>query len=162
MARPRCLKWSATPETIAAFAGAFGNLADVYEHKHMYAQATNGLRQTAILIGDPESGRAIQRVYGCSGCPAAIHEELNRELQRVSAGHYVSPTGIAGLYAAQGDAARAFESLENGYEEHSSGMQFLGVSSDFDLIRSNPQYQYWLGVLALPAAIARRAKSASS
>jgi len=74
----------------------------------MYAEAVNALQQTAILIGDPESGRAIQRVYARSGYPAVIHEELNRELQRVSAGHYVSPTGIAGLYAAPGDTGARF------------------------------------------------------
>jgi hypothetical protein len=83
------------PEIITAFADRLWKLGRRLRPKHMYVEAVNALQQTAILIGDPESGRAIQRVYVRSGYTAVIHEELNRELQRVSAEHYVSPTGIA-------------------------------------------------------------------
>ena len=132
------------------FAGAFGNLADVYEHKHMYAKAVNALQRKWNLDGDPEFAATIARLYARSGYRAVIREGLNRELQQSSAGHYVNPTGVAESYAALGDESHAFEWLRKGYEEHSSGMPFLAVSLCFDSIRANPQYQYWLGVLALP------------
>jgi Flp pilus assembly protein TadD len=133
-----------------SFAGAFGNLAYVYGQKHMYAEALKALKQKATLMGEGESARALDRVYERSGYPAVIREELKSELRRHSAGHYVNPTGVAGLYAAVGDNSHAFEWLQKAYEEHSSGMQFLAVSSDFGSIKSSPQYQYWLGILALP------------
>jgi TolB-like protein/DNA-binding winged helix-turn-helix (wHTH) protein/Tfp pilus assembly protein PilF len=133
-----------------SFPGAFGNLADVYEQKHLYAEALQALKQKANLTGDPGSARTLDRAYSRSGYRSVIREQLDSELQRRSAGHYVNPTGVAGLYAELGDQSHAFEWLQKAYEEHSSGMQFLAVSSEFDSIRSGPQYQYWLGVLALP------------
>ncbi len=133
-----------------SFPGAFGNMAEVYESKHMYAEALQALKHKANLIGDPESARMLDKVYARSGWSAVTREELNSELQRQSSGRYVNPTGVAGLYAELGDNSHAFEWLQRAYEEHSSGMQFLAVSSEFDSLRSSPQYQYWLGVLALP------------
>jgi hypothetical protein len=50
-----------------------------------------------------------------------------------------------------GDEAHALEWIEKGYEERSSGMQYLAIDPQFDAIRSNPKYQYWLGVLNLSA-----------
>ena len=133
-----------------SFPGAFGNIAEVYERKHMYAEALQALKHKANLIGDPESARTLDKVYARSGWSAVTREELNGELQRRSKGHYVNPTGVAGFYAELGDNSHAFEWLQRAYEEHSSGMQFLAVSSEFGPIRSSLQYKYWLGVLALP------------
>ena len=143
-------EYSRVIELDPSFPGAFGNMAEVYESKHMYAEALQALKHKANLIGDPESDRTLDKVYARSGWSAVTREELNGELQRRSKGHYVNPTGVAGFYAELGDNSHAFEWLQRAYEEHSSGMQFLAVSSEFDSVRSSPQYQYWLGVLALP------------
>jgi hypothetical protein len=32
-------------------------------------------------------------------------------------------------------------------------MEYLSIDPEFDFIRSNPKYQYWLGVLGLPASV---------
>jgi hypothetical protein len=39
------LEMVGNPETIAAFAGAFGNLADVYQHKHMVPSLWNSTQK---------------------------------------------------------------------------------------------------------------------
>jgi hypothetical protein len=63
---------------------------------------------------------------------------------------YVNPVGMAEVYAQLGDPRQALEWLEKGYEARSSGMQYLAVSRDFDGIRSDPGFRYWLNVLNLP------------
>jgi hypothetical protein len=82
-----------------------------------------------------------------------IREGLNRMLQNVTKGQYADPVGIAECYAELGDAPHAFQWLQKGYEEHSSSMQFLMVTQGFDSIRSSPQFQYWRGVVGLPASV---------
>jgi hypothetical protein len=78
-----------------------------------------------------------------------IREELSRVLQERASGQYADPMTIAGYYAELGDTPPAFQWLHKGYEERSSGMQFLGIAPDFDSLRSSAQFQYWLGVVGL-------------
>jgi TolB-like protein/DNA-binding winged helix-turn-helix (wHTH) protein/Tfp pilus assembly protein PilF len=133
-----------------SFFGAYGNLAAVYEQKHMYPDAMNMLQQKWNLYGDPRFAQVVQRAYLSSGYSAALREQLKRYLQQSANGRYVDPIGIAAHYAALGDQPKALEWLQRGYEAHSSSMQFLAVSPDFDSIRKTPQFQYWLTVLGLP------------
>ena len=82
-----------------------------------------------------------------------LRRELNKDLQDRAQGKYASPVGIAACYSTLGDEERALEWLQRGYEEHSSGMQYLAVDMEFNSFRSNPKYLYWLDVLGLPYAV---------
>jgi len=134
------------------FAGAYGNLADVYEKKQMYRQALDILKQKCVLTGEDEYARSLEQSYARAGYGGMIRAELNYDLAARAAGEYANPVGVAELYAALGDTPHALEWLQKGYEEHSSGMQFLLTDSHLDSLRSNPQFQYWVNVLGLPAA----------
>jgi tetratricopeptide (TPR) repeat protein len=136
-----------------SFAGAYGNLANLYERKHMYSEALNTMQPHLSLKGQPDLAGELRSLYAASGYTAVMRKELNKDLQDRGQGKYMSPVGIAASYAALGDEKDALEWLERGYEEHSSGMQYLGVDSEFDSIRSNPKFQYWLSVLGLPSAV---------
>ncbi|MBZ5701748.1 MAG: winged helix-turn-helix domain-containing protein [Acidobacteriia bacterium] len=146
-------KYKKVIELNPSFIGAYGNLADVYEQKHMHVEAVKALQQKWNLNGDPNFAQVLDGTYSRSGFPAVIREELNRELRERGRGQYTNPTGIAEYYAALGDEPHAFQWLQKGYEEHSSGMQYLAVSPGFDPIRSSTQYQYWLIVLGLPTSV---------
>jgi hypothetical protein len=74
-------------------------------------------------------------------------------------GEYENPVGIAELYAALGDTPHALEWLQKGYEEHSSGMQFLLTDSHLDSLRSNPQFQYWTNIIGLSPEEQLKAKT---
>jgi hypothetical protein len=119
----------------------------------MYAEAVNELQQKWTLYGDPTFAQALERVYATSGYPATVREELNRMLQNSAGGQYADPVGIAECYAELGDQSHAFQWLQKGYEEHSSSMQYLMVSAGFDSIRSSTPFQYWRGVVGLPASV---------
>jgi predicted Zn-dependent protease len=140
-----------------SFLGSYGNLSYVYEQKHMFQEAVSTEAQHCMLSGEPDFARTLQRAYAKSGYKAVLREELRRELQENARGRYTSPTAMAAMYSALGDQVRAFAWLEKGYEEHSSGMQFIAVDPEFDGIRSSPSYQYWLGVLNLPTSVNLRA-----
>ena len=136
-----------------SFPGAYGNLANLYERKHMYSEALNTMQPYLGLKGLPDVAGELRSLYSASGYTVVMRKELNKDLQDRAQGKYMSPVGIAASYAALGDEKHALEWLERGYEEHSSGMQYLGVDSEFDSIRSNPKFQYWLSVLGLPSAV---------
>jgi TolB-like protein/DNA-binding winged helix-turn-helix (wHTH) protein/Flp pilus assembly protein TadD len=132
-----------------SFALAYDNVANAYEQKHRYNEAVSAIQQKWNLNGDPSLAHEIERVYSRSGYLAVIRQELNRFLRERAKGQYADPVDIAGSYAELGDEAAAFQWLQTGYEEHSSGMRFLGVVPDFDSLRSSAQFQYWLGVVGL-------------
>ena len=134
-----------------SFAGAYGNVSEVYKRKHLYTEAASAIQQKWNLNGDPAFARLLDRAYSSSGYSAVIREELDRVLQERARGQYADPIGIAGYYAELGEEPDAFLWLQKGYEEHSSGMQFLGVALDFDSLRSSTQFQYWLNVVGLPS-----------
>jgi hypothetical protein len=79
-----------------------------------------------------------------------LREELSHFLRQRELGRWSEPIGIAGGFAVLGDTSNALKWLEKGYQEHSSSMQFLAVTPDFDGLRSTAQFQYWVDVLGLP------------
>jgi len=133
-----------------SFAGTYGNLAYVYEKKGMFEESLNTVRQKGTSVSDPNYEKRMRKAYVASGYPGLLREELNEALRNRAKGKYVNSLGIAALYADLGDEAHALEWLEKGYEEHSSKMQYLAIDPQFDSMRSNSRFQYWLDVLGLP------------
>ena len=119
------------------FAVAYGDLSEVYKLKHLYGEELSALQQEWNLSGDPGFARLLERAYSKSGHLGVVREELKRVLEEHTRGRYADTMSIAGYYAELGDESAAFRWLQKGYEEHSSGMEFLGVAPDFDPLRSN-------------------------
>jgi tetratricopeptide (TPR) repeat protein len=136
-----------------SFPGSYANLANLYERKHMYSEALDTMQPYLSLKGMPNSPSELRKIYSTSGYTAVMRKELEKDLQDRAQGKYRSPVGIAAAYAQLGDEKHALEWLERGYEERTSSMQYLAVDGEFDSIRANPKFQYWLGVLGLPASI---------
>ena len=136
-----------------SFAGAYGNISHLYEKQHMYVDALNNLQQYWVLIGQPDFAKELQRAYDKAGYEGVNRASLHKEIHDRETGRYRSPTGIAGMYASLGDKSHALEWLQKGYEEHASGMSYLAIDTDFDGLRDQPQFQYWLGVLGLPRSV---------
>lgn len=53
---------------------------------------------------------------------------------------YVSPYGIAELYAELGDKEHVFEWLNTAYQEHDMSLINLPTDISFDSLRSDPRY----------------------
>jgi len=134
-----------------SFSGAYGNLAEVYAAKGVYAEALITWKKKFALNGETEYARDMDKLYARSGYAGILRAELNYDLSARASGEYSNPVGIAEMYAALGDTPHAFEWLQKAYEEHSSGMQFLNTDAHFDSIRSDPKFQYWLTTVGLPS-----------
>src|SRR6267154_320938 len=142
-----------------SFLGTYGNLAEVYTDKHMYADALAILKKKCAMDDESDFARTLDDSYSRYGYQGILRAELNFDLATRAAGGYGNPANVAEFYAALGDTPRALEWLQKAYEEHSSGMQFLAVDAHFDSLRANPRFQYWLGVVGLPSPPASKPPS---
>ena len=131
------------------FAGAYGNIADLYQRNDRYSEALDATRRKWDLSGDSDFAQHLEEVYSVSGYQGVTREELRHLLDRRARGGYADAAGIAGLYAQLGETSEALAWVEKGYEEHSSGMQFLCVEPEFQSLRTTPKFLYWLQVVGL-------------
>ncbi len=63
-------------------------------------------------------------------------EELKSRRDR----QYVSPWGLASIYARLGETGFALEWLERAYDEHDSTLVWLKVHPRFDALRTQPRF----------------------
>jgi hypothetical protein len=63
------------------------------------------------------------------------------ELQAVSSDRYVSPYGLAQIYAALNDKDQTFKWLQIAYDDRAVWMSYLAVDPVFDGFRSDQRFQ---------------------
>jgi len=136
-------------ELSPSFAGAWGNLGYAYEQKGAYTEAIEAYKKESALSGEPELGMVLERAYRSGGHKTMVKAMLQYDLQRRTQGTYRSPIAIAGSYVLLGDVDQAMKWIEKGYEDHSSAIPYITVRSEFDGIRHDPRFQYWVQVLGL-------------
>jgi hypothetical protein len=94
---------------------------------------------------------AMDAGFHSGGWPDAMRKGLAVSLaQRNSKAEYVSPYGIAGLYATLGDKDHAFEWLNTAYGEHDIGLAGLRTDFAMDSLRSDPRYAELVRKIGLP------------
>ena len=99
------------------------------------------LKTAAALSGDSPLYTAQ---LGVAFAVADRHREairIARELEATSTTRYVSPYGLAQIYAALGRDEDAFKWLEAAYEDHAVWMGYLAVDPVFDRYRSDVRFQ---------------------
>jgi hypothetical protein len=101
--------------------------------------------------GMPERSRELGRAFLHRGYPGVIKLQLQFELYDRAQGEYVPAVAIAEDYAGIGDGDNAIKWLKHAYEDHSSAIPFIGLAPEFDSIRDDSRFQYWLRVLGLPS-----------
>jgi eukaryotic-like serine/threonine-protein kinase len=121
------------------YSGAYWFLGYCYPAKGMYAEAIAAFEK-AIKLGQDTPGTQIRlgAAYANTGNRTRAQAIL-KQLQ--TSKEYVSPFELAILYAALGERDQAFASLEKAYEAHDVQFQFLGVSPEWDALRSDPRFQ---------------------
>ena len=75
-----------------------------------------------------------------------------RELQGISGKRYVSPYGVAQIYAALNDKEQTYNWLEAAYRDRAVWMSYLAVDPVFDSIRSEDRFRGLLRRAGLPTA----------
>jgi hypothetical protein len=64
--------------------------------------------------------------------------------------HYVSPYGLAQVYAALGDKGTALDMLNRAVNEHAFEVLFLRVDRSFDSLHENPRFEELLKRVGFP------------
>jgi TolB-like protein/DNA-binding winged helix-turn-helix (wHTH) protein/Tfp pilus assembly protein PilF len=115
-------------------------LADVYLQKGMTKEAVEEKLKAAALSGrSAETVAGLGQAYAAAGMTEQARSMLE-ELKQISKSRYVSPYSVSKIYTALGDNARAFQSLEQAYEERNVDMIELKADPVFDNIRSDPRF----------------------
>ncbi|MBZ5516457.1 MAG: protein kinase [Acidobacteriia bacterium] len=117
----------------------------------MWAYEMKGLYEQAIADElDSKLAARLKRAYGRFGARGYWQCRLDSELEQSKQG-YVSPLGIAGLYAQLGQRDEAFAWLEKAYDERSLIMaEYVSCGHWFDPLRSDPRFQDLLRRMNFP------------
>jgi hypothetical protein len=74
---------------------------------------------------------------------------IANELQMTSGKRYVSPYGLAQIYASLGRKDDAFKCLQAAYDDHAVWMGYLAMDPAFDRYRSDQRFQELLRRIGL-------------
>ena len=132
------------------FAAAHLLLGEDYRGAGLHSEAVNELKKAASLSGDSPLYTAqvavALAVEGRSGDALRIAHEL----EAISRKRYVSPYGLAQIYAASNKKEDAFKWLQAAYEDHAVWMGYLAVDPIFDRYRSDERFKDLLRSVGLP------------
>jgi len=123
-------------------------LGKVYLKKKMFQEAI-AEQQMAISLGDSNTLADLAITYSRSGDAGRARKTLALIIA-YSQRKYISASSIAAVYSELGDANRALEALERGYEERDAALAYMKIfSPSYDKIRSEPRYQELLKKVGL-------------
>jgi hypothetical protein len=91
----------------------------------------------------------LARGYALAGHRDQAQQSL-RELQTRGMHHYVSPYGLAQVYAALGDKSAALDMLDRALNEHAFEVLFLSIDRSFDSLHENPRFKELLKRVRFP------------
>jgi len=134
------------------FAAAHLILGKSYAQQGKHAESLDELRKAATLSGNSPLYTAQ---VGVSLALAGEKKEalrVIRELQGISGKRYVSPYGVAQIYAALNDKKQTYNWLEAAYRDRAVWMSYLAVDPVFDSIRSEDRFRRLLRRAGLPTA----------
>lgn len=126
-------------------------LAVGYEGSGRSAQAIPEYQRAVELSeGDTDAKAGLAHAYSATGRRNEA-EKILRELQTQSKTDYVSPYMLAVIYTGLGNKDKAFEFLENAYEEKSPDIAyFIKADLRIDPLRSDSRFQHLLRRMNLP------------
>jgi len=132
------------------FAAAHLLLGEDYLGAGLHSEAVNELKKAANLSGASPLYTAqvavALAVEGRSGDALRIAHEL----EAISRKRYVSPYGLAQIYAASNKKEDTFKWLQAAYEDHAVWMGYLAVDPIFDRYRLDERFKDLLRRVGLP------------
>ncbi len=125
-------------------------LAAVYSEKAMHDQAIAAARKGVELSqGDPLFLAFLAAAYAAGEHLQEAHEIL-RQLNELSKQRYVTPYGVARIYAALGETDEAIRWLETAYRERAAWMILLKTDPKLDPLRPDPRFRDLLRRMNFP------------
>jgi TolB-like protein/DNA-binding winged helix-turn-helix (wHTH) protein len=124
------------------FVTSYLYLGYVYEQKGMYEAAIEEFSKAMRLSGEgrrPVMEAALGHAYALAGKRTEA-ERVLAGLEETAKRRFISPYGIAVIYAGLGDKERAFAWLNRAYEERDNWLNYLKVEPRLDPLRSDARF----------------------
>ena len=113
------------------------HLGLIYEQMGRYEKAIAEHKRAIDLSGgSPRIIAALGHAYAIAG----KREEAMRVITQLSQHDYASPLELAAIYVGLGEKERAFELLEDAYNERSFHITYVKVRPDFDSVRNDQRF----------------------
>jgi TolB-like protein/Flp pilus assembly protein TadD len=125
-------------------------LGIIYRRQGQYDAAIAEFLEAVKL--DPHSTTyltGLGEVYGVSQRPDKARQIL-KELDELSRKRYVSPYGVAAVYAGLGEKEKALDWLEKAYEGRDDGLANLRIDPVWESLRSEPRFRALVKRLKFP------------
>ncbi|MGC1450881.1 MAG: winged helix-turn-helix domain-containing protein [Candidatus Sulfotelmatobacter sp.] len=132
------------------FAAAHLLLGEDYRGAGLHSEAVNELKKAANLSGDSPLYSAQVAVALAVAGRNGDALRIAHELETISRKRYVSPFGLAQIYAASNKNEDTFKWLRAAYEDHAVWMGYLAVDPIFDRYRSDERFKDLLRRVGLP------------
>ena len=132
------------------FAAAHLLLGEDYVQAGLHSEAVNELMKAASLSGDSPLYRAQVAVALAVAGRDRDALRIAHELETISRTRYVSPYGLAQIYAALNKNDDTFKWLQAAYDDHAVWMGYLAVDPIFDRYRADARFKDLLRRIDLP------------
>jgi tetratricopeptide (TPR) repeat protein len=130
-----------TEELDANFAAAHLLLGENYVQVGLREQGLAELQTAASLSGNSPLYLAQVAVAHALAGRTAEALQIVAQLQTISSSRYVSPYGLAQIYAALNDKEQTFKWLQIAYDDRAVWMSYLAVDPVYDSLRSDQRFQ---------------------
>jgi TolB-like protein/DNA-binding winged helix-turn-helix (wHTH) protein/Tfp pilus assembly protein PilF len=130
-----------TVELDPNFAAARLLLGETYVQMGLYQKGLAELQSAASLSGDSPLYLAQVAVAHAMAGRKTEALQIIAQLQTISSKRYVSPYGLAQIYAAVNDKEQTFKWLQIAYDDRAVWMTYLAVDPVFDGFRSDQRFQ---------------------
>ena len=138
-----------TVELDPNFAAAHLLLGESYVQMGLEKEALAELEKAASLSGNSPLYLAQVGVAHASAGRQTEALRIINQLRIISRKYYVSPYGIAQIYAALNDREQTFTWLQTAYDDRAVWISYLAVDPVFDRFRSDPRFRNLLRRLSL-------------
>ncbi|MFN2579309.1 MAG: protein kinase, partial [Pyrinomonadaceae bacterium] len=122
------------------FARGHWAISEPLEQQKKYDEAIAELQKARQLDETPIMLALLAHVYAMTRKQNEARKIVG-ELIEQSKRMYVDPFFLAEIYVALGDRERAFQALEDAYQQRSSWMVWLNVEPKFDPVRNDPRFK---------------------
>ncbi len=131
------------------FAAAHLLLGEGYVQAGLHSEGVSELKRAASLSGDSPIYTAQIAVALATAGRKREALRIAHELETISRKRYVSPYGLAQIYAALNSKEDTFKWLQSAYGDHAVWMGYLAVDPIFDRYRSDQRFQELLRRIGL-------------
>jgi TolB-like protein len=132
------------------FAAAHLLLGKDYVEAGLHSEAVNELKKAANLSGDSPLYTAQLAAALAAAGRKGDALQIAHQLETISRKRYVSPYGLAQIYAASNKSEDTFKWLQAAYEDHAVWMGYLAGDPIFDRYRSDERFKNLLRRVGLP------------